>query len=63
MTATFGKLQGHTLELKGGLNIIHGDKANVLFADGHSGTLGKADAYNRGFAIYFENGEMGTSVK
>ena len=48
---------------QGGLNIIHGDKANVLFADGHSGTLGKADAYNRGFAIYFENGEMGTSVK
>lgn len=30
LTATFGKLQRQTLELKGGLNIIEADRKSVV---------------------------------
>ena len=48
---------------QGALNLVHGNSANVLFADGHTGTLGKAEAYNHGFATYWENGKAEPSVK
>ena len=35
----------------------NGNSANVLFADGHSGTLNKENAYENGFAYSYIKGE------
>ena len=62
----FGNIQHYIFKAdgsQGALNLVHGNSANVLFADGHTGTLGKAEAYNHGFATYWENGKAEPSVK
>ena len=62
----FGNIQHYIFKAdgsQGALNLVHGNSANVLFADGHTGTLGKAEAYNHGFASYWENGKAEPSVK
>jgi prepilin-type processing-associated H-X9-DG protein/prepilin-type N-terminal cleavage/methylation domain-containing protein len=55
-----GKVQHYIFkhdESEAGLNLIHGNSANVLFADGHSGTLNKENAYENGFAYSYIKGE------
>ena len=59
--STYGKVQHYTFKAdksQGGLNLIHNNFANVLYADGHCGTQGKEKAYENGFAIYFEKDNM-----
>ena len=44
-------------DTQGGLNLLHGRRANILLADGHAGTIGKEDAYDHGFAYCYINEE------
>jgi prepilin-type N-terminal cleavage/methylation domain-containing protein/prepilin-type processing-associated H-X9-DG protein len=48
---------------QGGLNLIHNNEANVLYADGHCGTQGKEKAYENGFAYYYEKDAKHDSAK
>ena len=42
---------------QGALNLIHRDRANILFADGHCGTLTKETAYASGYSTCYYNEE------
>ena len=54
--ATYGKVQHYIFKAdgsQGSLNLLHSGRANILFADGHCGTLGKEEAYENGFSTYY----------
>ncbi|MBE6367569.1 MAG: DUF1559 domain-containing protein [Lentisphaerae bacterium] len=57
---TIGLAQSYIInktgEKGGSLNLVHGKNANAVFADGHCGTVQKENAYDYGFATYFEQG-------
>ena len=60
--AKYGKVQHYTFKAdgsQGALNLLHSNRANVLFADGHCGTLAKEQAYENGYSTcyYKENKE------
>ena len=62
----YGKVQHYIFkadDTQGGLNIVHGNHANVLYADGHCGSIGKDKAYEHGFFYYYHKGEKANSVK
>ena len=64
--AKYGRVQHYIFKgdsSQGSLNLLHRDRANVLFADGHCGTLGKEDAYANGFASVYYNEAKEDSVK
>ena len=64
--AKYGKVQHYTFKAdgsQGALNLLHSNRANVLFADGHCGTLGKDEAYANGYATYYFNGVKENSTK
>ena len=48
---------------QGGLNLVHGNLANVLYADGHCASIGKEKAYEHGYFFYYLKGEKANSVK
>ena len=54
--AKYGKVQHYIFKAdgsQGSLNLLHSNLANVLFADGHCGTLGKDEAYENGFSTCY----------
>ena len=60
--AKYGKVQHYTFKAdgsQGALNLLHSNRANVLFADGHCGALAKEQAYENGYSTcyYKENKE------
>ena len=62
----YGKVQHYTFKAdgsQGSLNLLHRDRANILFADGHCGTLGKEDAYANGFSTYYLENKKENSVQ
>lgn len=62
----YGKVQHYTFKAdgsQGSLNLLHRDRANVLFADGHCGTLGKEDAYANGYSTYYLENKKENSVQ
>ena len=64
--AKYGKVQHYTFKAdgsQGSLNLIHRDRANVLFADGHCGTIGKEDAYANGYSTIYYNEKKENSVQ
>ena len=64
--AKHGKVQHYIFksdDTQGGLNLIHGNQANILYADGHCASIGKEKAYEHGYAYYYLNGNKATSVK
>ena len=54
---TFGRDGGQALDLR------HGNKANVCFADGHAEAINENQAYASCFASYYKNGKVTASVK
>ena len=62
--AKYGKVQHYIFKAdgsQGSLNLLHSGRANVLFADGHCGTLGKDEAYENGFSTYYLKDEKENS--
>ena len=60
-----GKVQHYIFKhdtSQGSLNLIHSNKANILYADGHTGTQGKENAYENGFSSYYLNGKKETAA-
>ena len=56
----YGKVQHYIFKAddsQGALNLIHRDRANILFADGHCGTLTKETAYASGYSTCYYNEE------
>ena len=54
--AKLGKVQHYIFKAdgsQGSLNLLHNNRANVLFADGHYGTIGKEEAYANGFSTCY----------
>ena len=64
--AKYGKVQHYTFKAdgsQGALNLLHSNRANVLFADGHCGTLAKDNAYENGYSTYYLDGVKENSTK
>lgn len=64
--AKYGKVQHYTFKAdgtQGALNLIHLGRANILFADGHYGTMIKEDAYANGYSTYYLDGKKENSVQ
>ena len=63
---THGKAQRYIFKhdgSEGALNLVHNQTANVLFADGHTGSLKQDKAYEYGFAKYYLDGKYENSPK
>ena len=61
---TYGKVQRYIFKhdgSEGALNLVHSKAANVLYADGHFGTLKQDKAYENGFATYHLDGKFENS--
>ena len=65
--AKYGRVQHYIFkndDTQGGLNLLHSNKANVLYADGHVSAVGKEQAYEHGYYFYYQqNGDKAVSVK
>ncbi len=64
--AKYGKVQHYIFkndDTQGGLNLVHSNRANVLYADGHAGAIEKEQAYEHGFFFSYQKGEKVVSVK
>ena len=54
---TMGITQWYIIQRDGAgghVNLVHGKQANVVYADGHCGTVKKETAYQHGFDTYFD---------
>ena len=63
--STIGWTQIYIFDRSGGqsLDLRHGNKANVCFADGHAEAINENQAYASCFASYYKNGKVTASVK
>ena len=64
--AKYGKVQHYIFkndDTQGGLNLVHSNRANVLYADGHAGAIEKEQAYEHGFYFSFLKDEKIISTK
>ena len=64
--AKYGKVQHYIFKAdgsQGALNLLHNSRANVLFADGHCGTIGKEEAYANGYSTYYLKDTKENSVE
>ena len=66
LDAKYGKVQHYIFkndDTQGGLNLIHSNRANILYADGHAGSIEHEQAYEHGFFFSYQKGEKVLSVK